>query len=65
MADFLKNECFDNGIPYAVTVDLEKLKEWADQKDRQIEELRLMVEHLAFKDVYRFDKQELHLDWKE
>ena len=65
MVDFFENECDYNGIPYATKVNLHKLKEWADQKDRQIEELRLMVERLAFKDVCRYDMNELHIDWKE
>lgn len=64
MIDFFENECDYNGIPYATKINLRKLKEWADQKDRQIEELRLMVERLAFKDVIN-DRGELHLDWKE
>ena len=68
MVDFIKNECDCNGIPlqpYATTVDLMKLIEWAEQKDRQIEELRLMVDRLAFKDIYRYDMNELHINWKE
>lgn len=65
MVDFFKNEYDDNGISYATTVNLCKLKEWAEQKDRQIQELRTMVEQLAFKDVSRWDMKELHLDWRE
>lgn len=65
MADFIKELCMEkNNIAYGITVDIPKLAEWAEQKDRQIQELREMVERLAFKDVIN-DKHELHLDWKE
>ena len=65
MVDFIKELCMrDNDIAYGITVDIPKLAEWAEQKDRQIQELREMVEHLAFKDV-KNDKHELHLNWNE
>ena len=64
MADIYKPVFTNNGVPIGEQLDWYKFKEWVDQKDRQIEELRSMVECLAFKDV-RNDNQELHLNWKE
>lgn len=65
MVDFIKElRMRDNDTAYGITVDIPKLAEWAEQKDRQIQELREMVEHLAFKDV-KNDKHELHLNWNE
>jgi uncharacterized protein YtpQ (UPF0354 family) len=65
MADFIKELRMEkDDIAYGITVDIPKLAEWAEQKDRQIQELREMVERLAFKDV-KNDKHELHLGWNE
>lgn len=64
MADIYKPVFTDNGVPIGEQLDWHKFKAWVEQKDRQIEELRTMVEHLAFKDV-RNNNQELHLNWKE
>ena len=64
MADIYKPITTNNGTPIGEQLDWHKFKEWVDQKDRQIEELRAMVEHLAFKDV-RNDNEKLHLFWKE
>lgn len=65
MVDFIKElRMRDDDIAYGITVDIPKLAEWAEQKDRQIQELREKVEHLAFKDVNN-DKHELHLNWNE
>ena len=64
MADIYKPITTDNGTPIGEQLDQHKFKEWVDQKDRQMEELRAMVEHLAFKDV-RNDNGKLHLNWKE
>lgn len=64
MTDIYKPVFTDNGVPIGEQLDWHKFKEWVDQKDRQIEELRAMVEHLAFKDV-RNDNEKLHLNWKE
>lgn len=65
MVDFIKELFKENGTIYCgITVDIPKLVEWAEQKDRQIQELREMVERLAFKDV-KNDKHELHLNWNE
>ena len=64
MIDFIREINYSDGTS-SHSIDVQKLKEWADQKDRQIEELRLMVDRLAFKDVYRYDMNELHIDWKE
>lgn len=65
MVDFIKElRMSNNDIAYEITVDIPKLAEWAEQKDRQIQELCEMMEHLAFKDV-KNDKHELHLNWNE
>lgn len=65
MVDFIKELLIENNtISCGITVDIPKLAEWAEQKDRQIQELREMVERLAFKDV-KNDKHELHLNWNE
>lgn len=64
MADICKPIIIDYGVQIGEQLDLQKLKMWVNQKDRQIEELRAMVEHLAFKDV-RNDNEKLHLNWKE
>ena len=64
MADIYKTIYTDNGMPIGEELDWRKFKEWVEQKDRQIAELRMMVEQLALKDV-RNDYGELHLNWKE
>lgn len=64
MADIYKPITNDNGATIGEQLDWHKFNEWVEQKDRQIEELRAAVEHLAFKDV-RNDSEKLHLFWKE
>lgn len=64
MADIYKTIYTNNGTPIGEELDWHKFKQWVEQKDRQIAELRYVVEQLAFKDV-RNDYGELHLAWKE
>ena len=61
MADIYKPIFTDNGVPIGEQLDWHKFKAWVEQKDRQIEELRTMVEHLAFKDVRNDDQELLYL----
>ena len=65
MIDFIREINYSDGTSNH-SINIQKLKEWAEKKDRQIEELKAMVERLAFKDIVN-DKEidNIHLNWKE